>query len=361
MTALHATEPSTPHLSLHARVRELTVADVETALYADRSVVKVMAMRRTLFVVPPDLVEAAAGSAGRRVAASNRRRLEKEAASFTDQLGPRWIDEAAVALLAELTGVERSASELRSALEHLGGTFVSADGTKWAAEVSLMSRLLTIFAAEGLVVRATNAGHWRISRPTFTSMARWLGRPIEPTDERSGYAEVVRRWLWTFGPGTEADLVWWLGGTKGAVRQALVDVGAITVGLDGGGTGFVLPDDTADLEAEPDREPWVALLPTLDSTTMGWRERDFYLDPAHVPFLFDRAGNGGSTIWVDGRIVGCWVQDEHERVQLILREDLSPAHHRLLDVEVARLDEFLGGEHITNVFASPQMRGDRLA
>ena len=32
MTALHATEPATPHLSLHARVRELTVEDVEAAL-----------------------------------------------------------------------------------------------------------------------------------------------------------------------------------------------------------------------------------------------------------------------------------------------------------------------------------------
>ncbi len=105
----------------------------------------------------------------------------------------------------------------------------------------------------------------------------------------------------------------------------------------------------------------MALLPTLDPTTMGWREREFHLDPAHTPFLFDRAGNGGTTVWVDGRIVGCWVQDEHERVQLILLEEVSQDARRLLDVEAARLDEFLRGEHITNVFASPQMKHQRLS
>jgi DNA glycosylase AlkZ-like len=96
---------------------------------------------------------------------------------------------------------------------------------------------------------------------------------------------------------------------------------------------------------------------------MGWhlRGRAFLLDPAHVPFLFDRAGNGGTTVWADGRIVGCWVQGDDERVEPILLEDISADARRLLDVEVARLDEFLGGEHITNVFASPQMKHQRLS
>ena len=50
MTAWHATEPSTPHLSLHARTDGLTVADVEAALYDERSLVRTIAMRRTLWV-----------------------------------------------------------------------------------------------------------------------------------------------------------------------------------------------------------------------------------------------------------------------------------------------------------------------
>ncbi len=80
-------------------------------------------------------------------------------------------------------------------------------------------------------------------------MTTWLGEPMTPTEADAGYAELVRRLLWTFGPASEADLVWWLGSTKGAVRAALAGVEAVAVQLDSGSTGWVLPDDTADLEA----------------------------------------------------------------------------------------------------------------
>ncbi|MGE0139810.1 MAG: winged helix DNA-binding domain-containing protein, partial [Ilumatobacteraceae bacterium] len=263
-------------------------------------------------------------------------------------------------IVEHLTGRELSTRELRDALSHLGGTFTAAPGTKWSAEVPTMSRLLTILTATGVVVRGHNAGNWRISRPLWTSMATWLGHDVTPVDASTAYVNVVRQWLTTFGPATEADLVWWLGSTKTTVRSALVALDAAEVAFEDGRTGWVLPDDTADLETEPDIEPWVALLPTLDPTTMGWREREFYLDPAHTPYLFDNAGNGGTTVWIDGRIVGCWVQDDRGRVQPVLLEPLSQGAQRMLDAEVARLDAFLDGQRITNVFASPQMKRQRL-
>ncbi len=70
MTVLHSTEPATVYLSLVARVEGLTVADVDRALYEDRTLVKQLAMRRTLFMFPRDLLPAAWGSACARVAAS---------------------------------------------------------------------------------------------------------------------------------------------------------------------------------------------------------------------------------------------------------------------------------------------------
>ncbi len=139
-----------------------------------------------------------------------------------------------------------------------------------------------------------------------------------------GWAELVRRWLWTFGPGTAADVQWWLGATVGIVKQALADVGAVEVSLDetsggqtGDQTGWLLPDDLDEVTHD---EPWVALLPVLDPTVMGWKSRAFYLDPGHVPHLFDTNGNAGTTAWVDGRVVGCWVQDADGVVDVRLVE-----------------------------------------
>jgi len=226
-------------------------------------------------------------------------------------------------------------------------------GTKWAAEVSLAPRVLGVLGAEGLIVRGRNEGHWRVSRPAWTLMTRWLGEQPEPLGPHEGYAELVRRWLRTFGPGTETDIVWWLGATKTAVRRALGDVGAVEVSLDGGGTGWVLADDLEPVDPEP---PWAALLPVLDPTTMGWKQRDFYLDPDHTPYLFDTNGNAGSTAWWDGRIVGCWVQDEDSVVQVVLREDPGGAARAALDVEAERLTGFLDGVRVNSVYASLQMR-----
>ena len=52
MVCLHGTDPATVYLSARARTDEMTVADMDLALYRDRSLVKQLAMRRTLFVFP---------------------------------------------------------------------------------------------------------------------------------------------------------------------------------------------------------------------------------------------------------------------------------------------------------------------
>ena len=87
MTVLHATEPASVHLAMHARIDGLSVADVEAALYDERALVKQLAMRRTLFVFPRDLLPAAWGSASARVARQLAARLVKEVEAGRDRGG----------------------------------------------------------------------------------------------------------------------------------------------------------------------------------------------------------------------------------------------------------------------------------
>jgi hypothetical protein len=89
---------------------------------------------------------------------------------------------------------------------------------------------------------------------------------------------------------------------------------------------------------------------------MGWKGRAFYLG-AHAPQLFDSAGNAGTTAWVDGRVVGAWVQDPDGVVQLrLLDEDVSPAAHEALMAEARRLTEWLDGRRVFTVYPSPAMQ-----
>jgi len=359
MTVLHSTEPPTPYLSLHARVDGLTRADVDRALYDDRTLVKQLAMRRTLFVFARDLLPAAWGSASARVAVQEGKRIAKDVVLgglATD--GEEWLRSAREAVLDRLAGGdELSARVLRDELPVLTGTVHIGAGTKWAADVSMAPRVLGQLGADARIVRGRNGGQWRISQPQWTSMAAWLGEVPEPLDEAAGYAELVRRWLRTFGPGTETDIVWWLGSTKSAVRRALADLGAVTVSLDSGDTGWLLADD---VDPEPAVEPWAALLPALDPTLMGWKHRDFYLHADHTPYLFDTNGNGGTTAWWNGRVVGCWVQDPDAGVRVVLREDIGAEGRAALHLEAGRLTAWLGGEIVNSIYASRQMREAKL-
>jgi len=174
-----------------------------------------------------------------------------------------------------------------------------APGKAYGGSFPIAPRLLSTLAASGQIVRGSNEGAWNLSRPRWSLTEDWLGAPVQRSDSDAGYLALVERWLRTFGPGTEADLVWWLGATKGVVRRALGGLDAVEVALSDG-VGYLLPDDLDDV---PEPPPWAALLPVLDCTTMGWKQRGFYLGEDDVPHLFDTNGNAGTTAWWQGRVV----------------------------------------------------------
>src|SRR5262245_10805643 len=78
MVCLHATDPATVFLSAWARIDGLKVGDLEQALYADRSLVKHLAMRRTLFVFPRAILPVAQAGASERVRDNERRRTIRD-------------------------------------------------------------------------------------------------------------------------------------------------------------------------------------------------------------------------------------------------------------------------------------------
>ncbi len=184
-------------------------------------------------------------------------------------------------------------------------------------------------------------------------MERWVEGGLEPWPPERARIELVRRWLAAFGPGTQRDVQWWTGWTVANTRAALVGVGAVEVALDGGVTGFTLPGDNTAETPEP--EPWVAFLPALDTTTMAWAEREFYLGE-YATLLFDTNGNAGPTVWLDGRIVGAWAQRPTGEVVHRLFED--PGRERIgsVDAEAAALGAWLGQDRVFPRFPNQTFR-----
>jgi hypothetical protein len=197
-------------------------------------------------------------------------------------------------------------------------------------------------------VRTRPTGTWINGAYTYAAFDSWLEGGLGERSEREAACELALRWLHAFGPGTAQDLQWWMGWTVATVRAALADCGAVEVALDRG-TGWVAPGDQ-----EPP-EPvgrWVALLPALDPTTMGWKKRDWYL-PAAAADAFDRMGNAGPTIWVDGQVVGAWAQAPDGDLRTHFFRDLTGVQRAAVATRVDDLAEMVGATRFTVRFPSP--------
>ncbi|MDT5012454.1 MAG: hypothetical protein QOH57_4071 [Mycobacterium sp.] len=350
LVGLHATDPATPYLSLWARVPGFTVRDLDEQLYERRSVVKHLAMRRTLWLVCADDLATIQAGASDRVADNEWRRLvaDVEKAGIAAD-GANWLDRACAAVLRHLAGTgPASTSQLRAALPELDGKYDPAPGKPWGGETHLAPRVFTILGVRGDIVRGPNDGMWNASRHRWVTHAEWFGAPLQAIPVQTARANLVRRWLHAFGPATVTDIKWWFGSTLTAARQALRDIHAVEVDL-GGVAGYALPDE---LDDEADTEPWAALLPGLDVTAMGWADRDWYLGP-HRTSIFDRNGNAGPTAWWNGRVVGGWRQDDGGKVAVQLLEDPGRDAERALQRKAEDLSAWLDGVRIAPRFPSP--------
>jgi hypothetical protein len=172
-------------------------------------------------------------------------------------------------------------------------------------------------------------------------------------DPREASAELVRRWLRTFGPGTTADIQWWTGWTLRDTRRALDDLGAAMVTMEtaaGDIDAWLEPDD---LDAVRGTSKWVALLPGLDPTMMGWKDRSWYLDAGVASHVVDRNGNAGPTIWVDGRVVGSWAQRKDGTIALGWLTDVPQARRAQVEAAARKLEHVLGEARFTMRFPAP--------
>ncbi|MCF2529135.1 winged helix DNA-binding domain-containing protein [Yinghuangia soli] len=353
LVALHSTDPASVFLSVAAR-STATSADVEQALYEDRSLLRMFGMRRTVFVFPADFAPVVHSSTTAAIAAKERREMLK--LGFGDGTVPdAWLDEVEASVVAQLAGLpDASSAELAELEPRLRETLVYGVGTKWETEQAASMRVLRKLSMDGAIVRGRPRGSWT------SSQYRWSAaepHPDAPAD--AARADLVRAWLGAFGPGTEADVKWWTGWTLTQARAALKAVNAVPVALLGpdgsaAGTGYVLPDDVDPVT--DGTAPRAALLPALDPTPMGWQQRDWYLDEACRTELFDRSGNIGPSVWWQGRIVGGWAQRADGSVVWRLLADAGAEAEASVAAEAERLGAWIGGVRVTPRFRTPLER-----
>ena len=341
LVALHSSDPVTVFLSAMARMVHPSVEAVERALYVDRSLIRHHGMRRTLWVATPHLVRLIHAAATRDLLANERRRTCQLLARSGIAEPEKWLAEAEELVFADLR--EHGPSTAREIGQRLVGSrqkLHHAPGKAYASVQSAHTRVLYILGIAGEMLRSRPSS-WINGAYTYVAADNWLPGGLGNEDPRASAAELAARWLRGFGPATTKDLQWWMGWTMARTKQALADCGAEETELDSGPAWLADADDP-----NPEPEPWVAVLPGLDPTIMGWKLRDWYL-PSTSAEVFDSAGNGGPSLWVDGRVVGAWAQSRDGRIHTHYFERVAAARRREIDQRIDELKSWIGDTRFT--------------
>lgn len=355
LVALHSSDPATVYLSAAIRMKRPSVAAIERALYDERSVVRHHAMRRTIWVMTPEVARLAHGAATAKVAAAERKRTLKALATGTKPGDvpdpPAWLDDA----VSQVTALLRSRGPLTTRaigklLPDLVIPVTFGGGTKNPAALNAHTKVLQGAGFDAVLVRGRPSGTWNSAEYEWHVTQDWFGGPIAGLDEKPAAAGLLANWLDRFGPATETDITWWFGWTATLTRTSLAAVSAQEVQLEDGRAAWV---SAGDIDTVPDPGPWVRLMPGLDPTTMGWKARDWYLDPQLAPQLFDRFGNAGPIVMVDGVCAGAWAQRPDGEIAYELTTPIDAEHQRLLDDAIADLATVLGDVVVKPRFPSP--------
>lgn len=357
---LHATEATSVVLSVLARASRATPGDVSDALYTRRTLLKWLAMRRTIFALPRDLVPTVQVGVSDQVATLLRKqlvnRLERNGSvpAIDGDLN-RWIRQTEDAVLRRLRAEGGATGSQLGAWEPRLRTLIPAR-TGSEIPTNVTSYLLALMSADGQIVRGSAGSSWTSRVQRWEPVDHWFPDGLPRPDRAEAATAVARAWLRAFGPAPTSDLQWWTGWTKGAVTAALRPLPLVPVDLDG--QPSVMLDDAealAELELEPP-PPSAALLPTLDPTPMGWHRREWFMG---VPGdqLYDNRGNLGPTVWWNGEVIGGWGVTSAGEVRVALLADRGREAAGAVDRAAASIQDRIGGVGVTPSIRTPLERG----
>jgi len=321
----HAQVLSAAEFSIGRRIAGATRADVQRALWEERTLVKTFGPRGTIHLLPTADLPMWTGALS---ALPPSVPAHPEGVRFT----PEQADEVTAAIGGALADAELTVDELTEAIADRAGP--------WAAEPTMEAfqgmwprwRQLTSTAAHrGLLC----FGPVRGRKVTYTNPHRWLPG-FRPAAGDAALRTLVARYLHAYGPARPQHFAKWLSiPPRFAVELFGKLAGELErVELDGEPCWAVAGDTRT--PARPHRG--IRLLPYFDAYVVAGQPRERLYPGAAAARALTPAGQAGNypVLLVDGVVGGVWHQRRSGRKLAITVEplrELTTAQRRHLDDE----------------------------
>jgi len=315
-------------LSLRARGPGFTAAQVEGARQEGRSIVWTWCMRGTLHLIRAEDAGWLLVLFGPDFIAADRKRFE--ALGWDDALATSAIGLLKAAILEHggLTRLEVIQLLEANGLPHQG-----------QAPVHLLARAVL----GGILCIGPDRG----KVPTYVLYEDWLGE-LRPLPRPDALLLLARRYLEAYGPSSLDDLASWSGLKRSELRRAWDHMADQLVQVTVGDQSlWILETQLSWLDEPSGPDPVVCLLPRYDTCLLGYKNRDWAVDPAYARRIHPGGGIIHPALLVDGRAMGIW-KTGRRRSRLEVRvepfeslpSDLMPG----IEAEVADLGRFLDEE-----------------
>jgi hypothetical protein len=321
---LHATVPTTPYLSLFARLNNFTKQDLDNELYIKRNLGKIRFVRKTVYV------------------------LSKNELSTAFSATKEMIGTISMPHLFEYLGVSHNEYRIfsKKIIEILKENAMTTKEIKKEIDKSKnISGIVNLMCDQGLLIRGKPKSGWKSNIHNYHLFNDlYPDVNLNSVDETEAQKKVVRKYIHTFEPVTENDIRWWTGFKKGVVREILDDFNKeITqIDIDGLQKKYLMFEQNMKIldNIHELKEPIINLLPKLDNYIMGYKDRQRYLDDTFYEYIFDRSGNATNIIMMNGKIIGVWDFIEPV-VKLFLFEHVKPLILEIILSKAKKIGNFI--------------------
>jgi hypothetical protein len=331
---LHAQVMSSAELTAWARVEDLAPDAVSKALWKQRSLVKLWAMRGTLHLLPARELGLWLGGT----------------ATYEHYLKPAWLrafETTEKELEALIAAIETSLDGRLFTREELGEEIERVTRSKGVKEKVQGSwgPFLKPASFRGKLCFGPSEGQ----RVRFTSPESWLKGPLEIVPPAEAVAAITRRYMGAFAPAAREDLARWWGVAPAQGGRMLAALGDEAVRVDVEGTeGWMLAAHAREVQAAAPVE-LARLLPGFDMWMIGAsRGAAALLDPAQRKRVYRNQGWISPVLLVNGRMEGVWKHERKGKRLLVAIEPFAKRTPRWvrtqLEAEAERLALFLGGD-----------------
>jgi len=289
---LHATNAKTPYLSLFARTKNFKKSDLEKELDENRTLCKFRSIRRTVHITKKEEVPVAYSA--------TRMFVEPASDKFMQYIGvtKEEYDTTSGSILEMLPDNCMTSKEIKNKLK---------------TDINISS-IVNLMCDQGLLVRGLSRQGWKSNTHTYHVFSNYFPDiRLDGINEDNARKLLVEHYIRSYGPVTRTDILWWTGLTKGVTDRIIKDMGNQLDEIKISGLNDIyiaFKSDNKKMQAGDLKTDTVNLLPFLDPYLMGYKDRDRYMDKKDYYYIFDRSGNGTSSIILNGKIAGVWDFEE---------------------------------------------------